>query len=163
MACCRDSGDGQDDHLADLGDGDEDVDQAAQEHHAHGLLPAEAEAEAHGVGEERVEAHAGGLGVRHVGEQAHDQGADDGRDDGGQEHAAPRHTRLRQDLRVDDDDVSHREERGQAGQNLSRDGRAVFLQMEELLHLLSTSLGLCGAAHRVHNAAAGPGENCDSP
>ena len=86
-----------------------------------------------------------------------------GRDDGGQEHAAPRHTRLRQDLRVDDDDVSHREERGQAGQNLSRDGRAVFLQMEELLHLLSTSLGLCGAAHRVHNAAAGPGENCDSP
>ena len=81
--------DGQDDHLADLGDGDEDVDQAAQEHHAHGLLPAEAEAEAHGVGEERVEAHAGGLGVRHVGEQAHDQGADDGRDDGGQEHAAP--------------------------------------------------------------------------
>ena len=56
--------DGHDDHLADLGDGDDDVDQAAQEYHAHGLLPAEAEAEAHGVGEERVEAHAGGLGVR---------------------------------------------------------------------------------------------------
>ena len=86
--------DGHDDHLADLGDGDDDVDQAAQEYHAHGLLPAEAEAEAHGV-------------------------ADDGRDDGGQEHAAPRHTGLRQNLRVDDDDVGHREERGQAGQNLS--------------------------------------------
>ena len=89
--------DGHDDHLADLGDGDDDVDQAAQEYHAHGLLPAEAEAEAHGV----------------------DQGADDGRDDGGQEHAAPWHTGLRQNLRVDDDDVGHREERGQAGQNLS--------------------------------------------
>ena len=111
--------DGHDDHLADLGDGDDDVDQAAQEYHAHGLLPAEAEAEAHGVGEERVEAHAGGLRVRHIGEQAHDQGADDGRDDSGQEHAAPWHTGLRQNLRVDDDDVGHCEERGQTGQNLS--------------------------------------------
>ncbi len=155
--------DGQDDHLADLGDGDEDVDQAAQEHHAHGLLPAEAEAEAHGVGEERVEAHAGGLGVRHVGEQAHDQGADDGRDDGGQEHAAPRHTRLRQDLRVDDDDVSHREERGQAGQNLSRRRSCRFPPDGELLHFFSTSFGFMRGCAPRDNAAARPGENCDSP
>ena len=133
--------DGQDDHLADLGDGDEDVDQAAQEHHAHGLLPAEAEAEAHGVGEERVEAHAGGLRVRNVGEQAHHERADDGRDDGGEEHAAPRHTGRRQDLRVDDDDVRHCEERGQTGHDLSGHGGAVLFKMEELFHISLSLLG----------------------
>ena len=78
-------------------------------------------AEADGVGEERVQAHAGGLGIRNIGEQAHDQGADDRRDDGGEEHAAPRHAGLAQDLGVDDDDVRHGEERGQAGQDLGRD------------------------------------------
>ena len=126
--------DGLDDHLANLGDRDDDVDDAAQEHHAQRLLPGEPEAEAHGVGEERVQTHAGGLRIRHIGEQAHDQGARDGRDDGGEEHAAPRHAGLAQDLGVDDDDVRHREERGQAGQDLGRDRRAVLLQMEELLH-----------------------------
>ena len=97
--------DGFDDHLADLGDRDEDVDQTAQEHHAQRFLPREAQAEAHGVGEEGVEAHAGCLCVRHVGEQAHDERADDGGDDGGEEHASPWHSGLAQDLRVDDDDV----------------------------------------------------------
>ena len=103
-------------HLTNLGDGDDDVDQTAQEHHAQGFLPLEAEAEAHGVGEERVEAHAGGLRVRNVGHQAHHERADDGRDDGGEEHSRP--TAYRSEdrmLRVDDDDVGHGEERGQAG------------------------------------------------
>ena len=96
---------GLDDDLTNLGDGDQNVDQAAQEHHAQGLLPGEAETEANGVGEERVEAHAGGLSVRNVGEQAHDERARNGCDDGCEEHATPRHTGLRQDLRVDDDDI----------------------------------------------------------
>ena len=135
---------GLDDHLTNLGDGDDDVDQTAQEHHAQGFLPLEAEAEAHGVGEERVEAHAGGLRVRNVGEQAHHERADDGRDDGGEEHAAPRHTGRRQDLRVDDDDVGHGEERGQAGHDLRGDGGAVLLEMEEFLHFLFSHLSWVG-------------------
>ena len=132
---------GLDDHLTNLGDGDDDVDQTAQEHHAQGFLPLEAEAEAHGVGEERVEAHAGGLRVRNVGEQAHHERADDGRDDGGEEHAAPRHTGRRQDLRVDDDDVRHCEERGQTGHDLSGHGGAVLFKMEELFHISLSLLG----------------------
>ena len=107
-------------------------------------MPLEAEAEAHGVGEERVEAHAGGLRVRNVGEQAHHERADDGRDDGGEEHAAPRHTGRRQDLRVDDDDVGHGEERGQAGHDLRGDGGAVLLEMEEFLHFLFSHLSWVG-------------------
>ena len=132
-----------DDDLTNLGDGDENVDQATQEHHAQGLLPGEAEAEANGVGEERVEAHAGGLSIRNVGEQAHDERARDGCDDGCKEHAAPRHSRLRQYLWVDDDDVRHCEERGQTGHDLSGHGGAVLLKMEELFHF-SLSLFLLG-------------------
>ena len=129
-----------------LGDGDDDVDQTAQEHHAQSLLPREAEAEADGVGEERIQTHTGGLCVRHIGEQAHDKRADDGRDDGGQEHAAPRHTRLGQDLRVDDDDIGHGEERGQTGHDFSGRGGAALLQMEKLFHYLFSVLvlGLIG-------------------
>ena len=134
---------GLDDDLTNLGDGDQNVDQAAQEHHAQGLLPGEAEAEANGVGEERVEAHASGLSVRNVGEQAHDKRARDGCDDGCEEHAAPRHARLRQDLWIDDDDVRHCEERGQTGHDLSGHGGAVLLKMEELFHI-SLSLSLLG-------------------
>ena len=136
--------DGLDDHLTDFGDGDDDVDQAAQEHHAQRLLPGEAEAEAHGVGEEGVQAHAGGLRVRNVGEQAHHERADDGRDDGCQEHAAPRHAGLRQDLRVDDDDVRHGEERRQTGHDFRGYGGAVLLQMEELFHILYLYLSWVG-------------------
>ena len=132
-----------DDDLTNLGDGDENVDQATQEHHAQGLLPGEAEAEANGVGEECVEAHAGGLSIRNVGEQAHDERARDGCDDGCKEHAAPRHSRLRQYLWVDDDDVRHCEERGQTGHDLSGHGGAVLLKMEELFHF-SLSLFLLG-------------------
>ena len=134
---------GLDDDLTNLGDGDENVDQATQEHHAQGLLPGEAEAEANGVGEECVEAHAGGLSIRNVGEQAHDERARDGCDDGCKEHAAPRHSRLRQYLWVDDDDVRHCEERGQTGHDLSGHGGAVLLKMEELFHF-SLSLFLLG-------------------
>ena len=145
-----------DDHLADLGDGDDDVDEAAQEHHAQRLLPRELQTEAHRVGEERVEAHAGRLRVRHIGEQAHDERADDGRDDRCQEHAAPRHAGLVQDLRIDDDDVAHREERGEAGHDLRGHGRAVLLQMEELLHTFSASLNVRGHPASARQTAIRP-------
>ena len=119
IACWSGSGDGLDDHLAHLGHGDQNVDQTAQEHHGKRFLPGEAQTEAHGVGEEGIEAHARSLRVRDVREQAHDERADDGCDDSRQEDAAPRHTRLRQDLRIDDDDVRHCEERREACHDLS--------------------------------------------
>ena len=64
-------------------------------------------------------------------------------DDGCKEYAAPRHSRLRQYLWVDDDDVRHCEERGQTGHDLSGHGGAVLLKMEELFHF-SLSLFLLG-------------------
>ena len=72
--------------------------------------------------------------------------ARDGCDDGCKEHAAPRHSRLRQYLWVDDDDVRHCEERGQTGHDLSGHGGAVLLKMEELFPFfpISISLGLVG-------------------
>src|SRR5699024_8437434 len=108
------AGDGLDDVLPDLGDGDEDVDEAADEDHGQRLLPGESQSKADCVDKASVESNAGGLGVRNVGHKAHNQGADDGGDDGGEEYRAPLHPRLTEDAGVDHNDVGHGEERGNA-------------------------------------------------
>jgi hypothetical protein len=66
-----------------------------------------------------------------VGVHAHDDRADRRRDAGGDEHRVVRHARIGQDVRVDEDDVRHGEERRQAGQHLGADVGLVFLELED--------------------------------
>ena len=152
------AGDGLDDVLADLGDGDEDVQQAADEHHGQRLLPGEAQSEADGVDKEGVQAHAGGQSIGHIGHKAHDQGADHRGDDGGQEHGAPFHPRLAEQGGVDGDDVRHREEGGQAGHHFTSGGGAVRLQLKKFFHCTMILLFQGAAA-----APTRPGQSDDIP
>src|SRR5690606_28173096 len=49
---------------------------------------------------------------------------------GGDEHCLPVHARFAEDLRVDEQDVAHRQEGGQAGDQLAPDRRVVVGQPE---------------------------------
>ena len=98
------------------------------------MLPGESQTQAYGVHKERVQTHAGSLCVGNVGHKAHHQGADDGSNDGGQEHGTPRHELLLQtgsaaakSVGVDHDDVSHGEEGRQTGHHFRTKRGAVFL------------------------------------
>ena len=125
--------DGLDDVLAQLGHGDQDVKQTADEHHGQRLLPGEAEAEAYRIGKEGVQSHAGRLSVRHVCHKAHDQRSDDGRDNGRKEYRAPFHSGLAQNARVNRDDVRHGEKGGQTGYDLSGNRGAVLFELKKFL------------------------------
>jgi len=109
--------DSADDVLSDLGDGDDDVNQTADEDHRKCLLPGELEAETDRENKERIQAHARCLCVRNVSKKTHNQRSDDGCDDGRKEDRAPFHAGLTQHGRIDHDDVSHCKERGQARNN----------------------------------------------
>lgn len=124
------AGNGLDNMLAELSDCDDNVDDAADKHHGQRLLPGEFQRKADRINEESVEAHARRLRVGDVGDQAHDQGADDGGDDGCQENGAPFHTRLAENAGVYRDDVRHRKECGEAGDNLPSRCGAVLLELE---------------------------------
>lgn len=124
-----------DDELTNRGDSDQNIDQAAQECHAQGFLPTETESRTDGVGKEGVKAHARGLSVRDVGEQTHYQRSHDGSDDGGKEYRTPWHAGGAQNLRIDDDDIAHREERSDTRRDFSRYRRVIFFEVEEPVHL----------------------------
>lgn len=134
---------GINDLLADRRDGDRQEDQAGDEHDRQTLLPGVAHFGADGVGEERIQTHAGSLrkgNVRHEGGQ---EAADGGGDAGGQHDGGLIHARLGQEVGVDEDDVSHREERRQAADHFRADVGVVLFELKQLFHGESLSFSEC--------------------
>lgn len=126
--------------LTDPGDGDQDVDDPADEDHSQRFVRGEPEAEDDDEGEEGVEAHARRQGVRDVGEEAHDEGPDGGSEDGGEEDGPFIESGIRQNTRVDDQDIGHRKESRKTGDDFGTDVGTILLQFEKLFQSLSPFL-----------------------
>ena len=119
-----------DDHLAQAEDADQDEQAAGNEDRAQCRFPGYLHAEHHCEGKVRVQAHAGRERHWVVGVKAHDGSADGCGQAGGDEDGVLRHARFAEDGRVDEDDVGHGQERGQAREQLGAHVGAVFLQLE---------------------------------
>ncbi len=87
----------------------------------------------HGEGEEGVQPHARRHRDRPVGVERHDRRAERRGEAGRDEHRALVHAGRGEDLRVDEDDVGHRQERRDPGDHLGAHVGAVFLQLEVAL------------------------------
>ena len=97
-------------------------------------------------GEEAVKSHTGRHDKGLVGEEGHDHGADGTGDAGGQEHTVPQgcaHGKVGQQVGVQGDDVGHRHECGETGQDLRFDGGAVLFQMKDTLHVIFSFVKCC--------------------
>ena len=103
---------------------------AGEKHRAQRRLPRHAHALHHRVGEVGVQPHAGRERDGVAREAAHQETADRGRKAGGGGHRGQRHAGLVQDRRVDEDDVRHRHERGEAGQDFGPPIGAKRLEFE---------------------------------
>ena len=86
-----------------------------------------------GEGEERIEPHAGRQRDRVIGIERHHHGGDRGGNAGGDEHRALVHAGIAENLRIDEDDVDHRQERGQAGDEFGADVAARLVQAEQAI------------------------------
>ena len=93
-------------------------DDAGEEDGAEGGLPGDAHAFDDGVGEVGVEAHAGSEGEGVVGERSHENAAEGGAEAGGGGDGGEGHAGFGEDGWVDEDDVGHRDEGGEAGEDL---------------------------------------------
>ena len=87
-------------------------------------------AEDDGVSEVGVEAHAGGEGERVVGEGSHEDAAECGAEAGGDGDRGERHAGLGEDGGVHEDDVGHRDEGGEAGEEFGAPGGVVVGEVE---------------------------------
>jgi hypothetical protein len=110
-------GDGGEKALADAGVCECEEDDAGEEDGAEGGLPGDVHGFDDGVGEVGVEAHAGCEGERVVGEGSHEDAAEGRAETGGGGDGGEGHAGLREDGRVDEDDVGHRDEGGEPGDN----------------------------------------------
>ena len=128
-------GDGGDEFLADASEGEQEEDDAGEEDGAEGGLPGDVHALDDGVGEVGVEAHAGGEGEGVVGEGSHHDGAEGGAEAGGSGDGGEGHAGLGEDGGVHEDDVGHRDEGGEAGEELDAPGGLVLVKLE---------VGFCG-------------------
>ena len=147
----EEGGDGGDDLAAQGAHGDNQEQDAAEQHDGQGLLPGVAHAQADRVGEEGVEAHAGGLGEGGVGQQGREHAADGGGGGaGGHQHGHPQlagHGGVEgrivgagvqvdaEHVGVDEDDVGHGKERGDAAYDLGADAAAPLGDLKEFVHV----------------------------
>ena len=109
--CCEEA-------LADTRVRECEEDGAGEEDGAEGRLPGDVHGFDDGVGEVGVEAHAGSEGEWIVGERAHEDAAEGRAEAGGGRDGGEGHTGLGEDRRVDEDDVSHGDESGEACEDL---------------------------------------------
>ena len=128
------SRDGVDEPFPDRQHGQRDEDDAGKEHRAEGGLPGVPHAEDDPVGEECVLPHARRQSDRVVREQAHEQGAEGGRDTGRDEDGTGVHARIGKDGRVDDHDVGHGHEGREPRLDLSADVGTGFCKAEAFEH-----------------------------
>ncbi len=126
-------GDSVDDLFADVGEREEQKEQAGEKDDAEGGLPGDAAAENDGVGEVGVERHAGGESDGVVGPKAHDERGNRRGNAGGEEDTVHGHAGFGEDARVDHDDVGHGHEGGEAGEKFAADGGVIFLEMKNAL------------------------------
>ena len=125
-------GDGVEDALTHIGQGQHDEDDALHKHGHQGQLPAVAHGQHDRVGEIGVQAHAGGQSKRVVGQQSHQGRAHKGCQCGGDQHSLGVHAGRRQDVGVDRKDVGHGHEGGDTCHDLGLCIGVVFLQMKDI-------------------------------
>ena len=119
-----------DDLFADARDREHEENNAREENYAERSAPRNVHAQANGISEVGIERHSGRERDGIVGVKAHDQRADRGREASGKNHALDRHPRLGQDLRIDDDDVGHRQESCKAAEKFLLHGGLVCSELE---------------------------------
>ena len=106
-----------------------------QQYRRQRLLPGQTKPQrrhaAERVNEEEVLAHARRKGHRIVGDQAHEQRGKRPGQAGGRQDGAEIHSGLRKHSRLDEDDVRHRQESGDAANHLALEGGAVGFKLEE--------------------------------
>ena len=122
--------DGGEDQLAHAQQREHQKRDAGEKDRAERGLPGHSHAFDHGVGEVGIEAHAGSQRDRVAGESAHQETAHRGGEAGGGGHGGQRHARLMEDRRVDEDDIRHRHERGESGQDFGLPIGAKRLEFE---------------------------------
>ncbi len=126
--CIEFMGNGAQDHLADAGGGEREEDDAGEEDRAERRLPRDMHLEADGVGEVGIEAHARGERDGIARDDAHENGTERRGEAGGGGDGGQRNARGGENGGIDQHDVGHREEGGDAGKNL---GAPVGSQMCE--------------------------------
>ena len=119
-----------DDLFAHAGDREHKEYNPGKENDAERGSPGNVHVQANGVSEVGVERHSRGKRDGIVGVNAHDQRANRRREASGKNHAFDRHPCLGQNLRVDDDDVRHRQESGQAAEKFLLYGGLIFGELE---------------------------------
>ena len=119
-----------DDLFADARNSEHEENNAGKENYAQRSAPGNVHAQANGIGKVGVERHSRRERNGIVGVKAHHQRADRGGKASGENHALDRHPRLGQDLRIDDDDVSHRQESGEAAEKFLLHGGLIFGELE---------------------------------
>ncbi len=92
-------------------------DDAGEEDGAEGGLPGNAHAKHDGVGEVGVEAHAGSQGQWVVGERSHEDAAEGRAETGGGGDGGEGHAGFAEERGIHEDDVRHRDEGGEAGED----------------------------------------------
>ena len=134
--CLQGGGDGTEDRLAEAREDQQEDQDTFPRDDTHGLAVAEACPQDQGEGDDRVEAKACGQGQRIVGNDAHEDRHDARNQRGTGGDALGRNRTIRgdgvaQDSRVDNQDVSHREEGDDSTANLMTNGRAARGNLEE--------------------------------
>ena len=122
--------DSADEALTDAGVGQSEEDNTGEEDGAKSALPWEAHAFDDGIGEVGVEAHTGREGDGIVGKTAHEDAAEGCAEAGGGGDGSDGHSCLREDGGVHEDDVGHRDEGGEAGEDFGAPVSAVCGELE---------------------------------
>ena len=121
---------GIEDPGTDLREGQDDKDDTLKENSRQGELPAMAHTEADSKYEEGVQAHTRGKGKRFLGKEGHDQRTDEGSQGGCRKDGTGRHVEGAEDARIDGEDIRHRKERGNTGDDLGPHGMLLGIKAE---------------------------------
>jgi len=126
-------GDGGHEALTDAGEGEGEEDDAREEDGAEGGLPGNAHAKDDGVREVGVEAHAGGECEWVVGECSHEDAAECRTEAGGGGDGGEGHAGFAEKRGIHEDDVGHRDEGGEAGEDFGAPVGGVYGEAEVVL------------------------------
>jgi hypothetical protein len=130
-------GNGGDEALADSGEGEREEYDPREEDGAECCRPWNAHPFDDGVGKVGVEAHAGGEGEWVVGECAHEDAAEGRTETGGGGNCRERHAGFGEDGWIDEDDVGHRDEGGEAGEDFGAPVGGVSVEAEVMLYAVA--------------------------
>ena len=133
VPCFEAIGNGVDDLLANVAQREQQEKHAREKDDAERGLPRHAAPENDGVSEVDVQRHSRRESDGIVRVNAHDELGDRGGNTRGEEHAVHGHVALSKDLRVDDHDVGHGHESGQAREQFTPHRRLVFFEMKNAL------------------------------